>query len=428
MITCYLKDAIFQERELDDFKEIALSIEKARDRLRKFPIGAILEILGKLGSNILADKDLNHREGISYLCLWLRKNNLRSLIELNLRDIRYLDEFVSVSRNSGIKAQPRGIICHWIAGNITTLAVFSLVESVMAKNGNIVKVPEGSADLIIRILKKLGEIEVLFKDNHYSGRDILNSISILSFSSSETLRSREFSMIADGKVIWGGKQAVSSILALPQQEHCESIIFGPKYSFSVFDRGFIEEEDMDGALKKTVLDIIAFDQRGCSSPHVVFFEKSGVDIKELAARLANCFKEITKKYPMREITPYASSEILDVRARYYLDPEKDIIASDGCGWTVLINKDLRLEEPVQNRTIFIKEVVTIDDVIQLITKKVQTIGVAIKEEKKRERFCSEVTYHGVARCVVPGLMNNFDAPWDGIFLLSRLVRFVSLRT
>jgi hypothetical protein len=426
MIKSYLIDGVFGETDFNDFGRIYSSIEKHRKDIWKMPIEVILNIFDELGKSILLDRDLESIDGINYLCLWLRKKNLKDLIKLNLGDIRYLDNFVNISDKHKIKAQPRGVVCHWIAGNIPTLAIFSLVQSLIGKNGNILKVSEESASLIISILKKLNDIKVSL-EREYLGKDLLKVISIVSFSSSETSLNKEFSLIADCKVIWGGKQAVEQILSLPQKEHCETNIFGPKYSFGVFDREYIEEKDFLDELSKSVLDIIAFDQMGCSSPHVIFFEKSRYSIHEIGERLADCFKKITKKYPKRQIDPYTAIKILNIRAKYYLDPDKDIIAEKRCDWTILIDQNICLEEPVQSRTIFIKEIQSVDEAIPLITRKVQTIGIGIKDEAKKDKFCLNATYHGVARCVSHGLMNNFESPWDGLFFIHRLVYWATMK-
>lgn len=91
-----------------------------------------------------------------------------------------------------------------------------------------------------------------------------------------------------------------------------------------------------------------------------------------------------------------------------------------------MDDNIRLEEPVQSRTIFLKEVDSVMDCVDLITPRIQTIGTAIYNRNKLLEFTDAVTYKGVARCVLPGQMNFYDSPWDGIYFLNRLVRWVTL--
>jgi len=41
----------------------------------------------------------------------------------------FLDDFISINESeSKLKAQPRGIVSHWIAGNVPMLGMLSLVQ------------------------------------------------------------------------------------------------------------------------------------------------------------------------------------------------------------------------------------------------------------------------------------------------------------
>ena len=107
--------------------------------------------------------------------------------------------------------------------------------------------------------------------------------------------------------------------------------------------------------------------------------------------------------------------------------EKAILKSNDLGWTILINKETNLEEPVQGKVIFIKEVDDINRVIELITRKIQAMIVCIKNPEKRRDFAKKATYRGVDRIVSPGKIHNFILPWDGIMILNRLVRWVIIK-
>ena len=42
-------------------------------------------------------------------------------------------------------------------------------------------------------------------------------------------------------------------------------------------------------------------------------------------------------------------------------------------------------------------------------------------------FAEAATASGVARCVRPGIMNNYESPWDGKLVVGQLVRWVTLK-
>ena len=184
---------------------------------------------------------------------------------------QYLNRFLPIEKNLHLRAQPRGVVCHWVAGNIPTLAIFSLVQSILCKNVNILRVPKESVGNVLKILKILEPITVEYDGQELKGADILKTLSIVYYPSSDYKLNEQLSLVADCKVVWGGKDAVRSIVPLPQKEHCESVVFGPKYSFAVVDEKSVTPE----LCEKLVIDIITFEQSACSSPHVLFCETNG---------------------------------------------------------------------------------------------------------------------------------------------------------
>ena len=86
-----------------------------------------------------------------------------------------------------------------------------------------------------------------------------------------------------------------------------------------------------------------------------------------------------------------------------------------------------MKEAVQSRTIFLTEVDSWRDVIRLLGPKVQTVGLALGDLEESLGFAEAATRAGVARCVRPGIMNNYESPWDGKLLVGQLVRWVTLK-
>lgn len=420
MFHCYLSGGRFLPGTACDLESVLSNLD--RDHLYYIPTEHLLGFMEKFGKEL--SRRLLAEEGIYYLVTWLRRSNLRSYLDLNLGGEAVLDRFVLKAGDLYLRAQPRGIVGHWVAGNVPTLSIFSLVQSMLAKNANIIRVPMGALDGTLRILRILGQVTVNAGGNTVSGEDLLKSISVVYCPSTDLKANTELSLSTDCKVVWGGAEAVKSIVALPQKEHCENIVFGPKYSFAVMDAESIQEE----CLRRLAIDIITFQQEACSSPHVVFCEtqngRKGETVGRLADHLARAFEYVTKKFP-KPVMAY--SDVMNIRGKYWLDPEKQIVCSDPLDWTILVNDDLQLEEPVKYRTIFVKEVDSILDTIPLITNKIQTVGVSIHDREKRLEFCEKATHKGVARCVPFGTMNNYDTPWDGMMFMDRLVRWTSCR-
>lgn len=427
MINCYLLDGEFKTRSYGDFSEIADVINENRIKLSRMPLEAIIELLNKLGKQIIRDNVLNQQQGISYISLWLRKDNLTNICELNYSNIGYLDHFTKVGTKLEMYAQPRGIVCHWVAGNMPTLAFFSAVQAMLSRNGSIIKVPEDYKFLILSILQILDTIEIEFDGHKYYGKDIVNSISIVSFNGRDHEISTQFSLTADCKLVYGGSDAIKAIASLPQKESCDTIIYGPKYSFAVFDRGYIESDLFDDALEKCVSDVSLFNQMACSSPQTFFFEKSKYSIETIAEKIKMYFEKLPDGLLKQEKTQWMAANTINARAMYLLGDDTDILKSEGLEWTILINEKTRLEEPIFGKCIFIKEIPDIGGVLELITRKIQAITVCVLDQDKKRDFAINATYRGVDRITTPGHIHDYDMPWDGILPLNRLVRWVILK-
>ena len=63
--------------------------------------------------------------------------------------------------------------------------------------------------------------------------------------------------------------------------HCDTIIFGPKYSFSIIDKESIEAENFEQMVSNSIDDITLFNQVACSSPHVYYFEKNRLGLNKI---------------------------------------------------------------------------------------------------------------------------------------------------
>jgi len=428
MITCHLLNGEFVDREFDDFTAIADIINRNRRALQEMPLGAITELLTKLGRRLIQNPDINSLQGISYISIWLRRKNLEQICKTNYGDCGYLDAFIPLDNRLAMAAQPRGIVCQWIAANVPTLAFFSLAQAILSKNGSIAKVPEESKEFITILLKELSDTVASYSGVTYHGEDIVKAISLVSFEGRNTEISRMFSLTADCKVVYGGSEAIRSILALPQKEHCETVVFGPKYSFSVFDREYIKSERFEKALENSVKDIAIFNQMACSSPQVLFFEKSTYSLEEIGVKMKGYFEQLPPALRHQNTDPAILANTINMRSRYLLSDHQNIITPEDLSWTILMDAIPRLEDPIHGKCIFIKEIESVNETLDLITRRIQAVTLCIHDEDERRTFAREATYRGVDRIVIPGATHDYDQPWDGILPMNRLVRWVILKS
>ena len=68
-------------------------------------------------------------KGLFFLSSWCSTKHLYEIAELGLRgNLNYMDDFYPFPNSDKhyLKANPRGLVCHWMAGNVQILGLFAL--------------------------------------------------------------------------------------------------------------------------------------------------------------------------------------------------------------------------------------------------------------------------------------------------------------
>jgi hypothetical protein len=368
------------------------------------------------------------RRGLGFLPLWMRRRNLETVCNRALRGkAAALDGFVPLRENDSllVRAQPRGLVVHWVAGNVPVLGLLSLMQSLLVKNANILKVSQQGAGLLPHLLAAFAGVNYIIPGGKVvRGQDLLDTIAVVYCDRGDDAAAQELSRLADVRVAWGGREAVEAIINLPHRFGTEDIVFGPKLSFAVVGRERLADAVAAQRLAaQLAADASAFDQQGCNSPHTVFVEKGGiVPPTEFAGILGTAMEAELKRNPLAEVDPAAAMNVLGVRTEYAMRGE--VWSSRGMGWSVVYSdEDRGLADACYLRTIFVRPVDDICDVVQYASHKTQTAGLAVDD--RRHALADRLTARGVDRCPNVGNMRLYDTPWDGLFAMDRLVRWVS---
>ena len=404
---------------VDEPKELVEIAKELGENLEeRFALEDLLDFFDAFSKALIKDRTLARLEGSVFLANWMRKSNLKKLVRKNLYDENYLDGFLGDEKKK-VMAVPRGLVCHWVAGNVPTLTFFSLIQSLLVNNLNIARVSKQSVENTDLLLNKMAQIST----DRIKGTDLMRKFRIIYYPSDRQDLHLKLSQMADARVIWGGRESVDHIRQLSTMSHCEDVIFGPKYSFGVIDRSGLALPDLGKYIRRFVEDTVFVEQTGCSSPHVIFVEG---DLDPLLPLFKEAFEEISKRFPKNGVAQAIASKIIQTRAEYAMHGRK-VLCTPELDWTILEGDDqLELIEPIQGRTLFLKRIDDIFKLKQVITREVQTIGFLTTDKERAERFAYEMALHGAARIVLPGQMNIYDSPWDGILLMNRLVRWITL--
>ncbi len=324
-----------------------------------------------------------------------------------------------------VRAQPRGLAVHWVAGNVPVLGLLSVVQAMLAKNANLVKVARNRPGMLPYLLAALAEATYTNACGEtLSGRILTDAAAVIYAGREDHEAACELSRVADVRIAWGGREAIEAIVNLPRRYGTEDIVFGPKLSLAIVGAERLADDDSARrAAAAIAADASAFDQQGCNSPHTVFVERGGhVTPAEFARRLGEAMEAESRHSPLAEVGPAEAMNVLAVRTEYAMRGQCH--HSRGIQWAVVYSDDDHgLAEPCYLRTLFVRAVDDIFDVAAFCSSQTQTAGLAV--DARRHDLADALTARGVERCPAVGAMRIYDAPWDGLFAMDRLVRWVS---
>ena len=257
------------------------------------------------------------------------------------------------------------------------------------------------------------------------GNDLLNTVALVYFSHNNTEAGKTMSAISDVRIAWGGSEAVSAISAFPSRYDCEDVIMGPKLSMSVIACEAIEDERKAKKLaRKISVDASVFDQTGCASTHNIFVEKGAQVTPDIfASFIADAMKKTAVQIPKGAMTPEEFAAVHSIRGIF--DFKGKVYGDENSVWTVLYGEEPELNKPVYSRVVFVHSVDSLNDVMPFISCDIQTIGLAAGADKAM-RFASYASERGAVRFPACGRMLNFETPWDGMFIMDRLIKWNTL--
>ena len=138
----------------------------------------------------------------------------------------------------------------------------------------------------------------------------------------------------DARIAWGGAEAVYAVSNLATQIDCQTVIFGPKLSYSAISSEMLAKgQNIEKLLRRLATDCSVFDQYACASPHTVFVENSKyIKPEEFCELLAKHMEKASLRLPKEEVDAATATKILAKRFEY--DFKGKVWQSDGTVWTV----------------------------------------------------------------------------------------------
>lgn len=379
--------------------------------------GERLKALGSLSDVLLADRGawfgIRDDIGLPALAGFLRSENLERLIAREIAHPGALEGFASMGGRKSLRLLPRGVVCHWVAGNVPLLGVFSWALSALVGNVNVIRLSGFQPDYLSPLLARLKEVSD-------AGRIFGEETLVVRFERDDEEMHATMSRLADLRVVWGGRDAVEAVRDLPRSWAVEDLILGPRISLAVVDPQLAS----DRVLSRLVTDIVYFDQQACSSPQQLYVKGAAgePDFQAFVSRFTQEFERQARAIPRHPLDLAETYQIQRDRVRVLFD-DGSLDHDDETQWTVAVLSRPRFDIHGVNRFVQVIPYSRLEEIYSFIPENVQTV-VTLLDPNEMAQFTEGAARRGVCRFPHPGEGNSFELPWDGIPFISRLCRWV----
>jgi len=363
-------------------------------------------------------------KGIDSFFRQFTPENFQALLEQEIGGASRLEKF----NGAGTDAEPKRqamvngpeLLIHIAAGNIPNPAWMSLTLGLLTRSAQFMKCASGASYLprlfahsIYELDHKLGACLELAE---WRGGNI-------------DMEGRLFAG-ADCVTATGGDEALDAIRAqLPAG--VRFLGYGQRVSFGFVTREVLRDETIASVVSSAADDVIAWDQNGCLSPHVIYVEERGqVESDKFAELLSVELAKREASEPRGKISVEESAGIASRRDMYsaltaHRGDIKYWSSHESTAWTVVFEHDTRFQFSCLNRFIYVKPVPGLAEVLQgvdAVRGKVSTVGIAAPVEKMQE-LALRFARWGVTRICPLGQMQNPPLMWrhDGRPALGDLI-------
>jgi hypothetical protein len=298
---------------------------------------------------------------------------------------------------------------HIGAGNIPNPAIMSLIFGLLTRSAQFFKCASGSSFL-----------PRLFAHSIYEMDPKLGAcLEVAEWRGGNAGLENALFAEADCVTATGSDETLDNIRAkLPGR--VRFLGYGHRVSF-----GFIAGEILYGSRTGKIVsaaadDVVAWNQLGCLSPHVIYVQSGGeVSPENFAELLADELARRETSEPRGDISAEDSAgiasrrSIYEVRAAHSPASTRHWRSEGSTAWTVIFEADPRFQISCLNRFIYVKPVPDLRALLEsadAIRGKVSTVGIAALEESVPEQ-AAQLARWGVTRICPLGQMQNPPLTW-----------------
>jgi hypothetical protein len=365
------------------------------------------------------------QKGLDNFFKQFTRENFNALLVQEFGDAKRLDTICSTTTEEKFSraaiANAPEFQVHICAGNLPNPTLTSIIFGLLTRSAQFVKCASGSAFL-----------PRLFAHSIYDADPKLGAcLEIAEWRGGNHLLEEALFIEADCVTATGNDETLDKIRKhLPLKT--KFIGYGHRVSF-----GFVAHEVLYGSRAKKIVaaaadGVIAWNQLGCLSPHVIYIQVGGeISPEHFAQLLAEELERREQIEPRGELPAEHAAAIAsrrgiyEVRAAHSPETTQHFFSKDSTAWTVVFEADARFQISCLNRFIYVKGVSDLKTALEnadLVRGKVSTVGIAVPEEKTNE-IATQLARWGATRICPLAQMQNPPLTWrhDGRPALGDLI-------
>ena len=330
----------------------------------------------------------------------------------------------NVHRRSAMVTGPF-LIAHITAGNIPCPTFSSMIHGLLVRSAQFVKCASGNSFLPRLLAHSIYEIEP----------KLGACIEVAEWAGgSEQLEGALFHE-ADFVTATGADVTLKNIRSrLPSGKGF--LGFGHRVSFGYITKDFLSRAQARLAAKQAAIDVIAWDQSGCLSPHAFYIEEGAAMTPEMfAAMLAEELAHLESQQPRGNLTVAESAIVTAARGFFEVRAAnsggtKIWASEESTAWTVVFDDDTVFQHSCLSRFILVKPAKDLESALraaEMVRGKVSTVAIAASVVAVTP-LAQQLARWGVTRVCPIGQMQNPPLAWrhDGRPVLADYVTWTDV--
>lgn len=370
----------------------------------------VILFFSEISSRLLRNENIRNYPDLATFGFWCRAANLKRLKE---------------SYGNGERRLGVGSVFHVTPRNVPLNFAFSWAFSLLAGNRNFVKLPSleyPQIDILLETIQEMSESQ--------TWKRVSNS-SLFFRSNHESQLLQELSQFCEGRIIWGSEKTVNIYQKFTTPIRHSELIFPSRYSIAIISISafyHLPDDQIKTIVSNFLKDALAFGQRGCSSPRILFWFGDPE------------YYEIARAKFWKEANRIAINilEAGDFYTRIHALSVKSIKDQDFSLTTSSINAPLIHSDSFKIRLEEVEEVLTLgtfqesrvdslDELLVDLDRNVQTVTYFGIEVELLFESVVQSGFLGIDRVVPFGAAFDMTPLWDGVNIIERLSRVIETR-